>query len=183
MCISQLFFCKQAIVFISDSLQSVICVDADMCTNCFWVKMTTHNEKNQHLYALFFACQRLQHLLLPCIDLNTYGTYFLLNFEKKNYLLWPIFYRWCWWMDTKDKKFRMSRSAFRSWWWIRCVTVCTQLLLNYPFCPSHRAESPEKQTPGGFGSVQREGPGVAGLSGLSSFIRALLFPASFCHPL
>lgn len=30
MCVSQLFFCKQAIVFISDSLQSVIYVDADV---------------------------------------------------------------------------------------------------------------------------------------------------------
>lgn len=86
MCISQLFFCKQAIVFISDSWQSVICVDADMCTNWFWVKMTAHNEKNLIPVLLFFACQRLQHLLLPYIDLNTCGTYFLLNFEK-NYLL------------------------------------------------------------------------------------------------
>lgn len=92
---------------------------------------------------LFFACQRLQHLLFPNIDLNTYGTYFLLNFEKSD-LLWPVFYRWCWWMNTKDKRFKMSRRAFRSWCWIRYVTVCTQLLLNYPFCPFHRAESPEK---------------------------------------
>lgn len=119
MCISHLFFRKQAVVFIS--LCNLSSLWMLTCTNCSWVKMTTHNEKNQH--------QRLQHLLLPCIDLNTCGIYFLLNFGKK-FLLWPIFYRWCWWMNSKDKKFKMSRSAFRSWCWIRCVRVCTQLLLN-----------------------------------------------------
>lgn len=36
------FVSKQQFLF----LHSVICVDADMCANCFWVKMITINEKN-----------------------------------------------------------------------------------------------------------------------------------------
>lgn len=116
-----------------------------MCTNWFWVKMTTHNEKTSTCTLIFCMSKItvpatslywLEHLLV-------FVTYLLLNFEKKN-LLWPIFYRWCWWMNSKDKKFKTSSNAFRSWCWIRSVTVCTQLLLNCLFCPFHRAESPEK---------------------------------------